>query len=733
MFFGDDKRNLIIAIVAVVVILIGWQFLVPPVAPPPPSPEPVAETADGQGAVATPGKAGPATPDRPIDRDEAIATSSRIDVDAPRFSGSIALTGARIDDSTLHGYRETVEEGSPEIVLLSPRNTANPYFSEFGWISSDSQIKLPSRDTVWQTNQTVIRLDQPATLTWDNGEGLFFTRTISVDEQFLYTVTQRVENRTNASVELYPYGFIAHFGTPPSTLYKPWGVFQQGALGALGENMVEHGFDDMQDAPRGKIEEPAALGGWLGVTSKFWLTALVPDQTRSFVSTFKHQSLEQAPFDRYQVDYRYEQPLIVNPGGVATATNHLFAGAKEVGVLDDYEESLGIERFDLAVDFGFAWFLAKPMFYAVDFFNRVTGNFGIAILLLTICVRIVLFPLANKAYASMSRMRKLQPEMIMLRERYKDDKPRMNTELMALYRNQKANPIAGCLPILVQIPVFFALYSVLFVTIEMRHAPFFGWIQDLSVPDPLTFITAFGYLNWPVPDFLLVGLWPIAFAVTMYLQMKLNPQPVEPIQQKIMMALPFVFLFLFARFPAGLVVYWTWNNVLSIGQQWLIMRRMGVTRKTLAEDAEKIKKIKADAEKGILARPSGSRKKKKKKSDGDGESKRPAGSKSTSAKTGKASSAKSDKSTPKKKRKRAPKPEVRTPTKRESALEAARARAMEKRKARAAAQREKARKKAAAKAGPPEPPAEPKKSRRERRAERQAAQSKSTGDDSQAD
>jgi len=365
-------------------------------------------------------------------------------------------------------------------------------------------------------------------------------------------------------------------------------------------------------------------------------------------------------------------------------------------------------------------------------FRSLTGNFGVAILLLTICVRILLFPLANKAYASMSRMRKLQPDMIQLRERYKDDKQRMNTELMALYRNQKANPLAGCLPILVQIPVFFALYSVLFVTIEMRHAPFFGWIQDLSVPDPLTLITAFGYVEWPAPEFLLVGLWPIAFAITMFLQMKLNPQPIEPMQQKIMMALPLVFLFLFARFPAGLVVYWTWNNVLSIAQQWLIMRRMGVTRKSLAADAEKIKKIKAAAEQGTLIRPSQSRRRKKRSvsEGGDTRRKRPAGTKSASSKSGKSTTTKNGKSSTAKKRKRPAKPEAKPQTKRESALEVARKRALEKRKARAAAQRAKARKKAKAKAPPPEPAGPAKKSRRERRAERQ---SKSSGDGEQAD
>ena len=313
--------------------------------------------------------------------------------------------------------------------------------------------------------------------------------------------------------------------------------------------------------------------------------------------------------DSFQTIYEAE-PLTVNPRQTVSLTSHLFTGAKVISLLDRYEDVLGVDRLDLAVDFGPAWFLSKPMFYVIDFFNRATGNFGVAILLLTICVRVLLFPLANKAYASMSRMRKLQPEMIRLRERFKDDKQRMNTELMKLYREQKANPVAGCLPLVAQIPVFFALYYMLFVTIEMRHAPFFGWIDDLSAPDPMTFITAFGFLDWPAPEFLLVGIWPLVFGATMWLQMKLNPQPMEPIQQKIMMALPIIFLFLFARFPAGLVVYWTWNNVLSIGQQWLIMRRMGITRKSLAEDAEKIKKIKEAAEKGTLLKPSRSSRKK---------------------------------------------------------------------------------------------------------------------------
>ena len=355
--------------------------------------------------------------------------------------------------------------------------------------------------------------------------------------------------------------------------------------------------------------------GWVGITGKYWMSALIPDPSKSITAHFNHSYENQR--DIYNIGYHWQQAIDIDVGQTQGIINHLFVGAKEFNTLDAYEGSLGVRDLDSAIDFGLVWFLARPLFYPIDFFYRHIGNFGVAILLLTICVRILLYPLANKAYASMSRMRKLQPDTIMLRERYKDNKPKMNTEMMALYRKEKANPMAGCLPMLIQIPVFFALYSVLFATIEMRHAPFFGWIQDLSAPDPLTFITAFGALEWPAPDFLLIGIWPILFAATMLLQMKLNPQPIEPIQQKIMMFLPLLFLFMFARFPAGLVVYWTWNNVLSIGQQWLIMRRMGITRASLAADAERIKKIKEQAAAGTLPRPSSSQSsgRKKKRSD----------------------------------------------------------------------------------------------------------------------
>ena len=632
---GQDKRNLIIAIGAIFVVLVGWQFLMPALFPPDERPRRVAEQP-------APGTAPPSldqvVPDvddpAQVELRQASIDSPRITIESPRLSGSIARLGGRIDSITLLDYREEADEESPNIVLLQPRDAVRPYFADFGWITANQGIALPQPDTLWDADKLTLAPGRPVTLRWDNGAGLKFTRKIDIDTNFVFTVTQSVLNTTGAPIALTPYSRIARFSDATESIlpFKPLFIFQDGALGVFGEDYHDADYDDMRDAYDAKVENPRgaadyryeATGGWMGLTDKYWLVALIPDQQVPFRASFEYVPVDGGTEDSFQTIYEAE-PLTVSPGQAVTLTSHLFTGAKEISLLDNYEESLGADRLDLSVDFGPAWFLSKPMFYVIDFFNRVTGNFGVAILLLTICVRVLLFPLANKAYASMSRMRKLQPEMIRLRERFKDDKQRMNSELMKLYREQKANPVAGCLPLLAQIPVFFALYYMLFVTIEMRHAPFFGWIHDLSAPDPMTFITGFGLLEWPVPEFLLVGIWPIIFGATMWLQMKLNPQPMEPIQQKILMALPIIFLFLFARFPAGLVVYWTWNNVLSIGQQWLIMRRMGITRQSLAEDAEKIKKIKEAAEKGTLLKPSRSARKKTKRADPAKESARAAG------------------------------------------------------------------------------------------------------------
>ncbi len=624
--FGESKLNLVLVVGAVLVILIGWQFLMPiffPAPPPPPPREATEESQtttqgtaqDSAGQPATSASASideaPVVPE--MERQAALAAGDRITVDGDRVRGSILLKGARFDNVVLKDYREQKEADSPNIFVFSPRNAEHPYFAEFGWKPDPGAgLVLPDANTLWQADRSDLKTGSSVTLSWDNGQGLIFSRKISLDDNFLFTTVQTVENTSEAAVSLYPFGYIARFDTPASGLtgmfavnseeFVPWGMFAHGGVGVLQGSKQEFSYEDMQDAGKTEIQ---SADGWVGITGKYWLSALIPDPKQAIGASYEFTTPNGR--DLYEVDYRWRDAVVIQPGSSKAVTNHLFVGAKEFNLLADYEESTGVRDLDSAVDFGLVWFLARPLYYPIDFFYRNVGNFGLAILLLTICVRILLYPLANKAYSSMSKMRKLQPDTIMLRERYKDDKAKMNTEMMALYRREKANPMAGCLPMIVQIPVFFALYSVLFATIEMRHAPFFGWIQDLSAPDPLTFITVFGLLDWPAPEFLMIGIWPIVFAATMLLQMKLNPQPVEPLQQKIMMFLPLLFLFMFARFPAGLVVYWTWNNVLSIGQQWLIMRRMGITRASLAADAARIKKIKEQAAAGTLPMPSRSR------------------------------------------------------------------------------------------------------------------------------
>ncbi len=413
-----------------------------------------------------------------------------------------------------------------------------------------------------------IRPDQPVTLTWDNGENLRFSRTVAIDENYMFTITQRVENTGDEPVTLHPYGLISRWGTPPTLGFF---ILHEGPIGVLAGTLEEIDYDDLRED--GPIELPSQ-GGWLGITDKYWLASLVPDQESELVANFRHYIAEGQ--DRYQVDY-LRPAMTVPPGETIEVTDRLFAGAKEVGLLDFYANEYGIPLFDRAVDFGWFYFLTKPIFHILHFFYQLLGNYGLAILLLTLLVKLLFYPLANKSYRAMSKMKKLQPEMMRLREQFGDDKMRMNQELMALYKKEQVNPMSGCLPIVVQIPVFFALYKVLFVSIEMRHAPFFGWIQDLSAPDPTSLFNVFGLLPWDPPAFLMIGIWPLLMGATMLLQTKLNPQPADPIQAKVMMLLPLMFIFLFATFPAGLVIYWTWNNVLSISQQWVIMKRMGVS------------------------------------------------------------------------------------------------------------------------------------------------------------
>lgn len=571
----QDQRNLLLAIVLSVAILFGFQMLfVPPPPEAPTSTEPVA------GAEESPLLPGAPTPSRPglevtdgdaTPVDEAIIVP-RVPIETGevgKLTGSIAVTGARIDDLVLTEYREGVPQDSPQITLLSRQGSPHPYFVEFGWIASDRDLAgpMPGPKTPWQTAGTVLAPDRPLVLTWDNGAGLTFERTISLDQDYMFTISQSVRNTGTQPIELSPYGLISRTDEPDTLGFY---ILHEGPIGAFNGELKEFDYDEVRED--GTITE-TSTGGWIGITDKYWLAALIPDQASVTESRFVHSKPNGR--DKFQVDY-LASGLTVPAGGQVEVTNRLFAGAKEVPLIDGYQEQFDIAVFDRAIDFGYFYFLTKPLFYVLHEFNGWFGNFGLAILGLTVIIKLIFFPLANKSYVAMSKLKKLQPEMMKLREAYGDDKQKMNQEVMALYKREKANPLAGCLPILIQIPVFFALYKVLFVSIEMRHAPFYGWVTDLSARDPTSLFNLFGLIPFTPPEFLMIGVWPLLMGFTMFLQQKLNPAPPDPIQARVMMMLPVIFIFLFATFPAGLVIYWTWNNVLSIAQQWVIMRRMGV-------------------------------------------------------------------------------------------------------------------------------------------------------------
>jgi YidC/Oxa1 family membrane protein insertase len=580
-----EQKNVVLAIVLSAIILIGSQFIIQRYFPAPhPVPTQTTETNANQattGAGTTPQPAAPAVAaEKP--RAEVIAETPRVAIRTDSVIGTISLVGGRLDDLTLAKYRETVDPNSPQIVLLSPPGAKDAYYADFGWLpESGGTIKVPDLNTRWSADSQTLTADHPVTLSWDNGQGMTFTRTFSIDQNYMFTVTDSVKNGAGAAVKLHPYGRIRRVGTPKIVGYY---ILHEGLLGVLDGSLRETKYSSLKP---GEPELFNSTGGWLGITDKYWLVALAPNQSDGVSAQFRREI--ESGTDVYYTDFRDANPLTLAPGGNVSTTTHLFAGAKVVRILSQYRDQLGIPKFELAVDFGWFWFLTEPLFWVLDHLNNLIGNFGLAILALTIIVRLLMFPLANKSFRAMNKMKKLTPLMTELRERYKDDKQRLNQEMMELYKREKVNPAAGCLPVLVQIPVFFCLYKTLFVTIEMRHAPFFGWIKDLSAPDPTTWINLFGLLPWGVPHDLSylgplggivgsvvsLGVWPIIMGVTMWLQQKLNPAPPDPVQARIFMFLPIVFTFTLARFPAGLVIYWAWNNLLSISQQKFLMWKMG--------------------------------------------------------------------------------------------------------------------------------------------------------------
>jgi YidC/Oxa1 family membrane protein insertase len=579
-----DQKRLFLAIAISIAILLGFQVLIAPHLPQPPKPPPQiassettsapSPTAAAQGASgAAAATAGPAVP-RQV---------PRLNIAAHRVRGSISLLGARIDDLVLTDYRETLEPNSPDVRLLEPRSEDHPYYVQYGWSAAPGeQVKLPDNDTVWAASADTLSTGHPVTLSWDNGAGLTFQITLSIDDDYMFAVQQSVKNATDQPVKLFPWSRIRRDYTPEVAGYY---ILFEGLLGFVDGKLEENTYSSAksESAKKNGIAYTATTtGGWAGITDKYWLTSLVPDQSVASTVNFRHTSENG---DHYQVDYVAQEPKTIEAGGEASVTSHLFTGAKVVSLLHAYEERLRIPNFDYAVDWGYFWFLTRPIFLAIDWLNGLLGNFGLAIMVFTVFAKALFFPLANYSYRSMSKMKLLAPKMTALRERFKDEPQRMQQEMMALYRTEKVNPASGCLPMVVQIPVFFSLYKVIFVTIEMRQAPFFGWIHDLSAVDPTNIFNLFGLIPFDpttISPFLHLGAWPLIMGLTMFLQQKLNPPPPDPVQARMFQFMPVIFTFMLARFPAGLVIYWSWNNLLSIGQQWLIMRRTHLTRPGLA-------------------------------------------------------------------------------------------------------------------------------------------------------
>jgi YidC/Oxa1 family membrane protein insertase len=551
---------------------------------PPEAPAPITQQAPAPAVPA------PAASGAPVPANQVLTTPSpqeaapaartparRIAIESPSVAGNLNLRGARLDDLVLLRHRETVDPGSPPVRLFAPRDSAAPYFAQWGWTAADGRTKVPDGDTDWQISGGPLAPGKPVTLTWNNGQGQIFEIQLTLDENYMFSAEQRMRNTGAELVAVLPWARIRRESTPK---VEGFFILHEGFTGVVGGRLNEVTLADAKTEAqkrRGAAFEQEDAGGWVGITDKYWLAALMPaapDQPMRAAYRFVSEA-PGAAGERWQVDIAAPAAQQIAPGAADGFKSRLFAGAKEVHLLDDYAARFGIKDFDKAIDFGWFYFMTKPFFYALDWLFRVFGNFGVAILVFTLAIKILFFPLASKAYKSMAKMKVLAPKMAELKERYKDDPQKAQVEMMALYRSEKVNPASGCLPILLQIPVFFALYKVLFVTIEMRHQPFFGWIKDLSAPDPTNLFNLFGLLPFDPAawsSFLHMPAWALLMGVTMWVQQKLNPQPPDPIQAKIFAWMPIIFTFMLASFPAGLIIYWAWNNSLSVAQQYYIMR-----------------------------------------------------------------------------------------------------------------------------------------------------------------
>ena len=603
----EQNRNLILATALSLLVIVVWTYFFAPT-PEPIPPEDLTAAAPASGDVAsappTTGGTGTAPAALPEDiaasREDVLKSTERVSIETERLIGSLSLTGGRIDDLSLKDYKEELEDGSPLVTLLSPAGGPNAYYALYGWspVAEAADTPVPNAATAWsvETGETLTP-STPITLVWDNGAGLVFRRQIAIDEDYLFTITQSVENATDAAIRMAPYGIVARKGEPEIVGFY---VLHEGVVRSIDGEIGEIDYNDMPDFDTsegaGVVDRLDVVdNGWIGFTDKYWMTTLIPNPGQAFTAVAKYTNANET----YQTDMRLPV-LDVGPGATAEMTSSLFAGAKEWETIRNYEEGLGINQFVDSIDWGWFFFLTKPIFWVLHYLNAWIGNMGWAIIGLTVIIKTVLLPLAYKSYVSMAKMKNLQPEMEKLKEKAGDDKQMLQKEMMALYKKEKVNPASGCLPILVQIPIFFSLYKVIFVTIEVRHAPFFGWIKDLSAPDPTSWMNIFGALPFEIPAFLAllsIGVWPILMGVTMWLQQKLNPSPTDPTQAMIFAWMPWVFMFMLGTFASGLVIYWVANNTLTFVQQYSIMRSQGMKPDVFGNILSSFKKSDKEPEK----------------------------------------------------------------------------------------------------------------------------------------
>ena len=555
----DNQKNLILAVVFSIIVLVIFDTFFAPK-------KPISnqQITDSEVEVQNDeDKFIPNISEKTVQSETPKIKEDRINFNMKRLSGTINLFGATFDDVFLKDYYHSLDKKNDNISILQKENSNAPYFLRMGWASTQNSIDLPDKNSLWTSKKKEYQDGEEIVLFWENKDGLKFKRIISFDDNFMITIEDSVLNESNKTIELTNFTYLQRRNYRPENKFF---ILHEGPLGVFNDTLKEVSYDEIEEEK--EIIE-TSKNGWIGYTDHYWQVAIFPDTKESFKARFKNLNKSNS----IQIDYINEELKILNPKKQLSTKSYVFVGAKEVPLIDRYIKELGVNKFDLSVDFGWFYFLTKPLFYALNFLSTLVGNFGVGIIILTFFIRILMFPLANKSFKSMNAMRILTPEIQRIKDRYKDDRQKMNQEMFAMYKEKKINPAAGCLPILVQIPIFFALYKVLFVSIEMRHAPFFGWIRDLSAPDPTSLFNLFGLIPWNPPLFLTIGVWPILMGLTMYLQQKINPPPPDPIQAKIFMMLPFVFTFLLATFPSGMVIYWTVNNILSIGQQYILLKK----------------------------------------------------------------------------------------------------------------------------------------------------------------